>query len=183
MDLSKFKTSDWLVIGGGLGFLIFGTFFDWAKIDFGGLGSASGGNAFDFFLTGTVPWILLVGAAVITVLRATGTLKPSNVPWPLIILAATGLGALLVIIRLLVGPGDSLDRAIGLILSPIAAIAAAAGGFLGFKESGGDVNDLKDFNKLKGSFSSGGSGPSAGGTPPPPPPPGPSAPPPPPPPV
>ena len=32
MDFSKFKTSDWLKIGGGIGFLIFGTFLDWAKV-------------------------------------------------------------------------------------------------------------------------------------------------------
>ncbi len=61
MDFSKFKTSDWLKAGGALGFLIFG-FFSWVKIDFGAdLGFAvddSGGNVFDFFFTGIVPWIL-----------------------------------------------------------------------------------------------------------------------------
>ncbi len=31
MDFSKFKTNDWLVIGGGLGMLIFGTFLDWVQ--------------------------------------------------------------------------------------------------------------------------------------------------------
>lgn len=57
MDFSKFKTSDWLKVGGAAGFLIFG-FFDWVTVDgpagFGSLGSA-GGNVFDFFWTGTLP--------------------------------------------------------------------------------------------------------------------------------
>ena len=35
VDLSKFKTSDWLKVGGAIGFFIFG-FFHWLKSDFGG---------------------------------------------------------------------------------------------------------------------------------------------------
>ncbi len=184
MDFSKFKTSDWLVIGGGIAFLIFGTFVHWASVSFKGFGSASGGNAFDFFFTGTIPWILLIGAAVLTVLRVQG-IKLGSAPWPLIILAATVVGGLLVVIRMLVGPGDGLDRAAGLWLSALAGIVSAVGGVLGFMASGGDLNDLKDINKIKGAFSQGGSGGSASGpgnAPPPPPPGGPSAPPPPPPP-
>ena len=45
MDFSKFKTPDWLKVGGALGFLIFG-FMSWVKVDYGGeigLGSDSGG--------------------------------------------------------------------------------------------------------------------------------------------
>jgi hypothetical protein len=185
VDLSKFKTSDWLKIGGGVGIFIFG-FVSWVKIEAGAF-SDSGGNVFDFFFTGTIPWILIIASAVVTVLLIQGVLKPGGAPWPLIILAATALGALLLIIRLLFNPiegkdlieagGGSVGRGIGLILSAISGIVAAVGGFLGFKEAGGDLNDLKDMNKLKGQFSSGG----GGASPPPPPPPGMSPPPPPPP--
>src|SRR5688500_1535562 len=45
VDISKFKTSDWLKMGGALGFLIFG-FFDWISVDYEGAGisvSSSGG--------------------------------------------------------------------------------------------------------------------------------------------
>ncbi len=193
MDLSKFKISDWLKVGGGAGFLIFG-FFSWVKISGpGGFGGASGGNVFDFFFTGIIPWILIIGTAVITVLLVTGKMKAGSLPWPLIMLVATALGALLLILRLLINPldgkdfieasGGSVGRGIGMILSTIAGITAAVGAFLGFQESGGDLNDFKDMNKLKSSFGGGqGAGPGGGSTPPPPPP-GMTPPPPPPPPM
>ncbi|MEP7047439.1 MAG: hypothetical protein ABI949_12195 [Ilumatobacteraceae bacterium] len=187
MDLSKFKTSDWLKVGGAIGFLIFG-FFSWVTIDGpAGFGSANaGGNVFDFFWTGTLPWILIIATGVITFLLVQGTMKPGSLPWPLIMLIATGLAALLLLIRLIFNPidgsdvlesaGFSVGRGIGMILSVLSGLAAFAGAFLGFKESGGDFNDLKDMNKLKGAFQGSGSDsapppPPPGMTPPPPPPP------------
>ena len=188
MDLSKFKTSDWLKVGGAAGFLIFG-FFHWTTVSGpGGLGAGSGFNVFHFFFTGTVPWILVMATGVITFLMVTGTMKPGKLPWPLIMLAATGLAALLLLIRLIFNPldgkaaieafGGSVGRGIGLILSVISGLVAFAGAFIGFKESGGDFADLKDMNKIKGAFQGGGDS----GAPPPPPPPGMTPPPPPPPP-
>ena len=52
--------------------------------------------------------------------------------------------------------GGSVGRGIGMILSAISGFVVFAGAFLGFKESGGDFGDLKDMNKLKSSFQSGG---------------------------
>jgi hypothetical protein len=188
VDLSKFKTSDWLKVGGAIGFLIFG-FLKWISVDGpGGFGSASTGNVFDFFWTGTLPWLLVIATGVITFLLATGNMKPGSAPWPLIFLGATGLAALLLLIRFIFNPldgkefiedaGGSVGRGIGMILSVISGLVAFAGAFLGFKESGGDFNDLKDMNKLKGAFQGGGDS-----APPPPPPPGMTPPPPPPPPA
>lgn len=171
MDLSKFKTSDWLMVGGGLGFLIFGTFFDWAKLSFGGF-SVSDGNAFDFFLRGTIPWILFVGTGVVAFLLASGVMKRGTQPWPLILLLATGIGLILNLIIVITGPtkdGVDFDRAIGLWLSFLSAVVATAGAVMGFLESGGNLADLKDPNKLKASFRTEGA--AAGETPPPPPPP------------
>jgi hypothetical protein len=178
VDFSKFKPSDWLKVGGAAGFFIFG-FFDWVTVEGpGGFGSAGGGNVFDFFWTGILPWLLVLATGVITVLLIMGTVKPGSLPWPLIFLAATGLAALLLLIRLIFNPlegsdtiealGGSVGRGIGMILSVLSGLAAFAGAFLGFKESGGNFNDLKDMNKIKGQFGGGG----GGGTPPPPPPPG-----------
>lgn len=177
MDVSKFKTSDWLKIGGGALMLIAG-FLNWVKVSGFGV-SSSGGNAFDFFFTGTIPWLLVVAAGVISVLLASGTIKPGKLPWTLILLAATGLAAVLLLLRILFNPiegkdsiealGGSVGRGIGMYLSFIAAAVALAGSVMGFKESGGDLNDLKDINKIKAAFDQGdGSG---GSTPPPPPPP------------
>lgn len=179
MDFSKFKTSDWLKIGGAIGMLI-GGFLNWWKVDYG-FGSVSGGKAFDFFFTGTIPWILLIASGVITFLAVQGTLKP-NVPWALVTFFATALAALLLLIRVLFNPGavEGIDRGIGIYVSFLSGVVAIVGGFLGFKEAGGEFGDLTDMNKLKASFAKGDGG---GGTPPPPPPPpGGSTPPPPPPP-
>ncbi|MCB1000788.1 MAG: hypothetical protein R2713_20505 [Ilumatobacteraceae bacterium] len=200
MDFSKFKTSDWMKIGGALGFLIFG-FFPWIKVSAFGF-SDSGENVFSFFFTGTIPWLLIIAVGVISFLLLQGTLKPGQLPWPLIMLGASGLAALLLLIRLIFNPiddggfdlGDSgidVGRAFGMFLSVISGLVVFAGAFLGFKESGGDLNDLTDVNKIKGQFNTGGGAPGAvpppppgyGATPPPPPPPGPGTPPPPPPPA
>jgi hypothetical protein len=99
------------------------------------------------------------------------------------------LATLFALLKLVIGEDDfgnpftgeviEVNASFGLYLAVIAAAVACAGGFLMFKESGGDLSDLKDMNKLKGQF-----GGSAGGsTPPPPPPPGMTPPPPPPPPA
>jgi hypothetical protein len=117
-------------------------------------------------------------------------------PWPLIMLAATALAALLLLIRLIFNPLDGKDliesaggdvgRGFGMIACVISGLAAFAGAFLSFKESGGDLNDLKDINKIKSQFNVGGDSagtpppPPPGMTPPPPPPPGSMPPPPPP---
>ena len=106
MDFSKFKTPDWLVIGGGLVVLIAG-FLDWFKLS----DTDVGANAFDYTLTGLIPWILIVGAAVLTFLLAGGIIKAGGAPWTLIILGATALGALLIIIRVLIGADDVPDLA------------------------------------------------------------------------
>lgn len=193
IDVSRFKTSDWLKIGGALGFLIFG-FFDWLSVDYKGAGvsvSSSGGNVFDFFWTGIVPWLLILAVGVLTFLFVQGIAKPGKLPWTLLYLAGSALALLLMLIRFIFNPLDGKDfieaaggdvgRGFGLILCTLASIVVFVGALLGFKESGGDLSDLTDVNKLKQSFNTGGS--SSGSTPPPPPPPGATPPPPPPPPV
>jgi hypothetical protein len=158
MDLSKFKTSDWLKVGGGALFFSAG-FMSWWKVDLGDLGSV-GANGWDYFFTTGIAWLLLVAVAVITVLRVMNIKVPADLPWPLVMLAATLVSLLLVLIRFLsdgVGiDGSGLSRGTGAFLGMIGAIAALAGAVMGFKESGGDFNDLKDVNKLKAEFAKGG---------------------------
>jgi len=190
MDLSKFKTSDWLKVGGAIAFFIFG-FFSWVTVD--GLGtiglSSGGGNVFDFFWTGTLPWILIMATGVVTVLLVLEILKPGNLPLPLIMLAASALAALLLVIRLIFNPlegkdileaaGFNVGRGFGMIACAVAGVVVFAGAFLGFKESGGDIHDLKDVDKLKSQFGMTAKT-DSGTTPPPPPPPSPGGTPPPP---
>ncbi len=166
MDLSKFKTSDWLKVGGAIGFLIFG-FVHWASFH-----GFTGQNVFDYFFTGTIPWLLIIAHRRDHRAARRRRHEARERSLGLIMLAATGLAALLVVIRLLVGPSESgvdLDRGVGLWLCTIAALVVLAGAILGFRESGGEFSDLTDMNKLKGAFSTGGT--SADAPPPPPPPP------------
>jgi hypothetical protein len=197
VDLSKFKTSDWLKIGGGVAVLFFafiafsGDVKEIAGIKVGDgdcdLGCPGGLNMLDFFFTGTVPWLLLIAIAILTFLGAAGIFKlPSTFPAPIVFLAAAALSTLLILIRVLMGPKAGYagvdvvwGRGFGMFIVLLGAIAVLVGCVQGFKESGGDLNDLKDMNKLKGQFT--GSGESA--PPPPPPPPGATPPPPPPPPA
>lgn len=152
MDFSKFKTNDWLVIGGGAAVLIF-TFLKWWKVDtgFGTFGT----TGFDHFFTGIVPWILIVATAALTFLSASGIFKlPATMPAPLIFLGATALGALLILLNLLTSPGipSGVDRGIGLFITLIGAIVATVGAVRGFQASGGNLKDLTDVNKLKDAF-------------------------------
>jgi hypothetical protein len=174
MDFSKFKTPDWLIIGGGIGIFVFG-FFEWVTVEAGGVSFGGGGNVFDFFWTGTIPWILVIGSAVVTFLLVQGTLRRDQLPWPLILLVATALAALLLLIRLVFNPIEGagafdveVGRGIGLILSALSGFVACAGGYLNFQASGGNLKDLTDIDKLKSGFAKGDA---TNEMPPPPPPP------------
>ncbi|MEY4173800.1 MAG: hypothetical protein RI900_965, partial [Actinomycetota bacterium] len=143
MDLSKFTTPDKLKVGGAVGLFLFG-FFPWVTYTApAGIAVGSGGNVFSFFWTGTLPWLLVLAAGVITVLLVTGNMKPGTLPWPLMMLLATGLGALLLVLRLLLNPvagsnaiealGGSVGRGFGMILSTVCAIVAFVGALMGFQ--------------------------------------------------
>src|SRR5688500_17331391 len=137
MDFSTFKTYDWLMIVGGLGMAIFGLALDWLKA-----GPFSAGHAFDFFFTGTIPWLLLVAVAVLVFLRVQGTLC-DNLPWTLIFLGATGLAVLLLLIRVVFNPGagDGIGRGSGMYLSFVSGIVSLAGAFMAYQAGGGNVRD------------------------------------------
>lgn len=165
MDFSRFKTNDWLVVGGGALMLIAG-FLPWytAKASGSGVSRSESRNAFDYFALGTIPWILLVGAAVIVVLLVGGLVK-ANVP-PMAILAITGVATILVLLRTIISEGGpsaadqasaaaagisvGVSRSIGLWLALIAGIVSTAGAFLGFQAAGGNIRDFTDPDKLKG---------------------------------
>jgi hypothetical protein len=174
MDFSKLKTSDWLMIGGGIAMLILGFALDWTSIDTG-FGSASGDGPFDYFFTGGIAWILVVAVGGLAFANATGKL-PATQPWPLIFLGATALAVILMLLRLILGARfDFADRGIGMYGAFIWAAVAAVGAFLNFQASGGDIKDLTDMDKLKKSFSNGGDGSSDAAVEDAPPPPPPSA--------
>ncbi len=83
MDFSEFRPGDWLIITGGGVMLVFGLALDWASF-----GSIKLNNAFDYFLTGGIAWLLLVAAALLAFLLVAGLIRPGNVRWPLILLVS-----------------------------------------------------------------------------------------------
>lgn len=163
MDLSKFKTHDWLVVGGGAVFLIAG-FLPWLELSFGGFGSVSA-NAFDFTFTGVLPWLIFVAIAVLTFLRAAEIFKlPETFPASTVFFLAAVLGLILVIGRFFYT--QDLDRAVGLFLALIAAAVVVAGTYMTFTASGGNLAELGKSLQSKGSSDS-----ATNDAPPPPPPP------------
>ncbi len=181
MDVGRFKIHDWLMVGGGAAMFVLGMVLDWTTYSTG-FGSTSGDTAFNYFFTGGIAWLLTVGVGVLALLRVLGKLPPTR-PWPLIFVGASGVAVLLMLIRIVLGTRfDFADRGIGMYAALVWSVIVAAGAFIYFTASGGDVNDLKNFDKLKASFSDGSADddypppPSPTTAPPPPPPPAPAPP-------
>ncbi len=177
MDFSNFKVSDWLMVGGGAAMLVLGLVLDWTSVDLGPFGSASGDSPFNYVLTGGIAWILVSLVGVLALLDAGGRL-PATQPWPIIFLGATGLSLVLMLLQLILGARfDGADRGIGMYGAFLWAAIAAAGAYLKFTESGGDLKDLTDMDKLKRSFDGDAAAANQGDDtlPPPPPPPAPPA--------
>ncbi len=168
MDIKSFKPSTWIMTVGALVMIISGLFLDWAKIEMFGF-SETAGNAFDW-ARGWIAWILVIAVGGTALATAAGkSVGRSNLP--LVQTALSGIALLLMLLLMITGPdkdGIDLDRAFGLWLSFLATIAVFAGSVMNLTESGGNLKDLTDVNKLKDSFGS--SGESGGSTPPPPPP-------------
>lgn len=172
MDFSRFKTPDWLMIGGALAMLILGMALDWAE-----LGGVSGNGPFDYFFTGGIAWLLTVAVGIVALLLAVGTIKSDSAPWPTILVGAAGLATLLMLLRLILGGGEEggggfkveLDRGVGMYVAFIAAAVTLVGAVMNFTSKGGNLRDLTDMGKVRGSFGGGSTG--TGQAPPPPPPP------------
>ena len=163
MDLSKLSKGDKVFVGGALVFVI-ASFLNW--FDAGG---SDGLTGFDVGFLWCTLWFLALLAGALAILLPTFGVQIPKLP-AVAFLAVGALATLFVVLKLLIGESIftfDLSRAAGIYIAAIGAIAAAVGGFLKFQESGGDINDLKDMNKLKASFNQGG----GGSTPPPPPPP------------
>ena len=156
--LKALKVNDWMVVAGGVIVLIFGLFrwFTW-EVSVEGVVEVpeQTSNAFDYLLTGVVPWLLIIGAAGTTLLLATEALRPGNVPWPLVLLGATLLGFVLILIRLIISidPGVSgegaeadVSRGIGIWMSALGALVAFVGAFIGFRNTGLDT----EYTPVKG---------------------------------
>jgi uncharacterized membrane protein YhaH (DUF805 family) len=194
MDVDKLSTGEKIAGVSAILLFIF-MFFDWfsASIDGNGLfdSVSIGGNAWD-----TLDFIPIV--LVVTILAALGVaalrLTDSDFEPPVsanaVVAVLGGLSFLLILYRIIDAPGDSdvagvsVDPALGIFLSLIAAAGIAYGAYRAMQDEGASFGGTAD--RLSGGGSGAGSPPPpSSSTPPPPPPPssGGSTPPPPPPPA
>ncbi|MGH9136459.1 MAG: hypothetical protein ACRD0G_05340 [Acidimicrobiales bacterium] len=147
--MDKLKPNDWIVAAGGALVLVFGLvrWFSWEVTVEEVVATRGKSNAFDYFFTGVVPWMLIAGTGVVTVLLATEALRPGKIPWPLVLLAATALGFVLIVIRLIIahdpatGSGADADvsRGLGVWMSALGGLVAVVGAFIGFRNEGLDT--------------------------------------------
>jgi hypothetical protein len=137
MNLSKVSRNDWIVVVGFVLMLI-GLSIKWygASVTLYGVSIGGSVNGWHFFVTGIIPWLLTLIAALIVLIKAVPDLKFS-LPFPeaLSIMGLGGVAFVLVLIRLIDAPGSGLGRGVGLFIALIAAAIVAVGGFLKNSES------------------------------------------------
>jgi hypothetical protein len=152
MDISKLKTSDWVIAASGL-ILFIASFLDWFTVSFEGDeffgGVSASGNGWDvgFFWAG-IP--VLLGLAMIAVVAIRAFSPETELPqlpigWGQTLFIAGVIAAVIVLLKLLIGesdegiPGVEVSRAFGLFIASLAAIGLAVGGFLNWQEEKSDA--------------------------------------------
>lgn len=148
MDLEKLSIGDY-VIGGATFVYFISLFLTWFSKDFapgveGGTISRSG---LDFAFWGMLPFLLYAAIVVFIVLDKfvdTVSLPTPPLAWAQIFLIASGVGALLVLAKMLIGEDalpfgfdivdDSLDRKLGIFVALLASIGVVAGSALKLTE-------------------------------------------------
>ena len=142
--MDKLTTSDKVILGGAVAYLIF-MFMPWYGIDIP-FGGSVDNNGWEYFLGGILPLILIVVMAAQVLLTAFSPytkLPDPPVPWAQVHLFAGVAAAVIVLLRTLIGSDDvggvdvgvDLDRKIGLWLALLAAIVVAVGGYLKSQEA------------------------------------------------
>ncbi len=144
VDLSKLNTGEKLVAGGGIALLIF-SFFPWLGFSVGPFDSS--GSAWSF----TLCWIAVVlgvVAAGIAIVKLFDVNKPElgAVTWTQVLFVLTAISVVLILIKLIVGPGTggydisgtgiSKERKIGIFLGLIAAAVQFAGAYMASAATG-----------------------------------------------
>ena len=155
MDLSKLTTSDKVIGISGI-VLFLASFLAWftveVKTSVSGIGGSASANGWDVgFLWAGLPALLGLAAAVIVLLPKLSEVELPDLPfpWGTALFGAGVWSAFFVVLKFLIGvdgpssvsgAGYSVDvsRSFGLFLAVISSIAFAVGGFMRFKEDGGE---------------------------------------------
>jgi hypothetical protein len=143
VDISKLTTSDKLIAGGGIVYLI-SMFLNWFSRSENGFSISASG--WDYFIGGILPLILIlimVAHVLITKFSPDTKLPDPPVPWSQVHMLAGAAAAAIVLLRLIipaeisfggVDTGENYDRAFGVVIALIAALVVAYGGFLKSKD-------------------------------------------------
>jgi hypothetical protein len=135
--VDKLTTSDKLILGGGIVYLI-SMFMPWWGL------SGGANNGWDYFLGGWVPLIIiliLAGHVAVTRFSPDTKIPDLPIPWSTGYLVAGIIAAAIVVLRLIV-PADEcalgfcidLERKFGLFVAAIAAVCVAVGSGMKGKE-------------------------------------------------
>jgi len=137
--MDKLTTSDKVIAGSGL-LLFISSFLPWFKLDFLGESITENGWDVGFFWAG-IPALLGLAAAAAVLANKLADVDLPDLPitWGQAFLAAGAISAVIVVLKLLIGE-DLVDRAWGLFLATIAALAFAFGGWMKLKEDGGTAH-------------------------------------------
>lgn len=140
----KFTVGDWLMVIAGAVMALHPLLFDWAKIAAPGdpRDGVSGYHPFSYVTTGGIAWILVVAVGIAAALIGLDLVKRDSAPWPVILIAASAVGAILMAIRVIAGAGEESDTGIdldpdaGMYVALVAAALALAGAALGYALGG-----------------------------------------------
>lgn len=152
MDFKKMTLGQKIAGISGL-VLIVSIFLPWYTLTIPGFGSGSSGP-FESVLS-TFGILLLLGAMGVIAAKifasadfSVGPFKPEQIA-----LMLAGVGAVLVLIKLIFGHSESgigLDRGFGLFIGFLAAAGLTAGSFFMMQEAGIDMPDMDDFKSFGG---------------------------------
>jgi hypothetical protein len=134
VDLSKLKTSEKIIAVAGI-VLFISSFLPWFKVDLFGFSHNFSGWDVGFFWAG-IPGLLGLAAAAAIISSRLFDVKLPELPvgWGQAFLIAGGVSAAIVLLKLLIGEDDPIDRAYGLFLATLASLGFAGGGYLAFQE-------------------------------------------------
>ncbi len=162
MDTSKLKTADWLMVGGGAAMLTLGFALPWTTLSgttAEGELNRSGDSPFHYFFTGGIAWLLVVAVGALALLKTQDRLQADQ-PWDLIFVSMAGVATFLMVVRVLIGPGEGVEglyelgRGTGMIGALIWSVITFAGALMAYRGSGRGFQDLSDMDKLHDRFGS-----------------------------
>lgn len=168
-DAKSVHKNDWGVMGGGALVLI-ASFLTWFSVDLSGLLNLDRNGWNNGFL-GWFGVLCAIAAAGIVAARVFGVdLPKAPVGWRTIVLGLSGLAALCIVLKLLIG-FHGWSRGIGLFLAVIGVVLEAAFAYLAFAASGerADIDRMRAERAAKAAAATPAPAAAGGMTPPPPP--------------